>query len=123
MKKIDTTKLTMKPGEAAPKGDTDWEHVDKLSVDELLSAAAADPDAQPLDAAQLGAMRRVSQVKVLRNRLGITQEEFADTYGVPIGTLRDWEQGRSTPDAPARALLRAIDRDPDTMRRLLSNVA
>jgi putative transcriptional regulator len=37
--------------------------------------------------------------------------------------LRDWEQLRSTPDAPARALLQAIEREPETMRRLLSQAA
>jgi putative transcriptional regulator len=37
--------------------------------------------------------------------------------------LRDWEQHRSVPDAPARALLLAIERDPETLRRLLSETA
>lgn len=123
MKKTDTTKVMTIAGEEPPTGATDWEAVDRLSEAELLAAAEADPDAQPFAMPQLAAMRRVSRVKVLRQRLGLTQAEFSDAYGVPIGTLRDWEQRRSTPDAPARALLRAIDRDPETMRRLLSNVA
>ncbi len=68
-------------------------------------------------------MRRVSSVKVLRQRLGMTQLQFAQAFGLPIGTLRDWEQHRTTPDAPALALLRAIERDPETMTRLLSQAA
>ena len=56
-------------------------------------------------------------------RLGMTQVEFAEAFGLPVSTLRDWEQRRSTPDAPARALLRAIEREPETMRRLLSRAA
>ena len=68
-------------------------------------------------------MKRVSPVKVLRQRLGMTQIEFAEAFGLPVSTLRDWEQRRSTPDAPARALLRAIEREPETMRRLLSQAA
>ena len=53
----------------------------------------------------------------------MTQAEFAEAFGLPISTLRDWEQRRSTPDAPARALLRAIEREPETMRRLLARAA
>jgi len=90
-----------------------------MSDDEALAAALSDPDGQPLGPEALGQMRRVSPVKALRQRLGMTQAEFADAFSLPIGTLRDWEQRRSTPDAPARALLRAIERDPKTMKRLL----
>jgi transcriptional regulator with XRE-family HTH domain len=44
--------------------------------------------------------------------LGLTQQEFADRYRIPIGTLRDWEQGRTEPDQAARAYLNVIARDP-----------
>jgi putative transcriptional regulator len=53
----------------------------------------------------------------------MTQVELAEAFGLPVSTLRDWEQRRSTPDAPARVLLRAIEREPETMRRLLSRAA
>jgi len=53
----------------------------------------------------------------------MTQAEFAEAFHLPIATLRDWEQHRSTPDAPARALLLAIERDPEAMRRLLAEIA
>jgi len=94
-----------------------------MSDAEVQALASGDPEAAPLTPKALAAMRRVSRVKVLRQRLGLTQVEFADAFDLPIGTLRDWEQRRSTPDAPARALLRAIERDPTTMRRLLARVA
>ena len=68
-------------------------------------------------------MHRVSRVKVLRQRLGMTQAEFAQAFHLPITTLRDWEQQRSVPDAPARALLLAIERDPEVMQRLLPDRA
>ncbi len=90
---------------------------------ELMAAAMSDPDAQPLTAAQLAKMPRVSRVKVLRQRLAMTQVEFAEAFHLPITTLRDWEQRRSIPDAPARALLLAIERDPEGMRRLLADRA
>jgi putative transcriptional regulator len=62
-------------------------------------------------------------VKVLRRRLDMTQVEFAEAFHLPITTLRDWEQHRSTPDAPARALLLAIERNPEVMRKLLADRA
>jgi putative transcriptional regulator len=49
----------------------------------------------------------------------LTQEEFAARYHIPIGTLRDWEQGRSEPDQPARAYLTVISHDPEGVRRAL----
>jgi len=123
MSKTGTTRVTVKLGDVAPRGDTDWARLDAMSDEEVLAAARSDPDAQPLTSEQLAKMRRVSRVKVLRQRLGMTQAEFAEAFHLPITTLRDWEQRRSTPDAPARALLLAIERDPEVMRRLLADRA
>ncbi len=123
MSKSGTTRIFVRPGEMPPPGDTDWERLDAMTDDDVIAAALSDPDAQPLTDEQLARMKRVSRVKVIRRRLGMTQQEFADAFDIPVGTLRDWEQHRSTPDAPARALLRAIEREPDTMRRLLTRAA
>ncbi len=123
MSKTGIMRVTVKPGEESPRGKTDWARVRAMTDEEVMAAALSDPDAQPLDPEALAKMRRVSPVKVLRQRLGMTQAEFAEAFRLPISTLRDWEQHRSVPDAPARALLRAIDRDPETMRRLLSEAA
>ena len=101
----------------------DWIRLDAMTDEEVTAAALSDPDAQPLTSEQLAKMRRVSRVKVLRQRLRMTQAEFAEAFHLPITTLRDWEQHRSTPDAPARALLLAIERDPEVMRRLLADRA
>jgi putative transcriptional regulator len=123
MSKIGTTRVTVIPGKPLPRGDTDWARLDAMTDEEVMAAALSDPDAQPLTTEQLASMRRVSRVKVLRQRLGMTQAEFAEAFHLPITTLRDWEQHRSTPDAPARALLLAIERDPKVMRRLLADRA
>jgi len=120
MSKTDTTRVTVKAGEAPPRGKTDWARLDAMSDEEVTAAALSDPDAQPLTPEQLARMRRVSRVKVLRERLGMTQEAFAQAFQLPVTTLRDWEQHRSEPDAPARALLLAIERDPEAMKRLLA---
>jgi putative transcriptional regulator len=94
-----------------------------MTDEEVLAAAQSDSDAQPITPEELAKMRRVSRVKALRQRLGMTQVEFASAFHLPVTTLRDWEQRRSVPDAPARALLLAIERDPKAMRRLLAERA
>jgi len=86
---------------------------------EIAAAAAADPDARPMTKEELQKARRIPRVKTLRRALGLTQEEFAARYHVPLGTLRDWEQGRTEPDQPARAYLTVIARDPEGVRRAL----
>ena len=60
-------------------------------------------------------------VKSLRTRLGLNQPEFAARYGLSVGTLRDWEQGRSQPDRPAQTLLRVIEREPEAVQRALED--
>lgn len=118
MSKTDTTRATTKSG--SHKGLTDWRRLDAMSDAEVRKAALSDPDAQPLTKKRLAKMRRVSRVKALRERMGLTQREFATAFHLPLTTLRDWEQRRSTPDAPARALLLAIERDPKKMMSLLA---
>lgn len=49
----------------------------------------------------------------------LTQEEFSARYHIPVGTLRDWEQGRSEPDAPAKAYLKVIAADPEGVAKSL----
>jgi len=92
------------------------------TVEEIEAAALADPNAQPLTEADFKRMRRVPRVKTLRRALGFTQEEFAVRYQIPLGTLRDWEQGRTEPDQPARAYLKVIARDPERVHRMLNSV-
>ncbi len=52
------------------------------------------------------------QVRDLRTRLGLTQSEFASRLGLPVDTIRNWEQGKRAPRGPARALLLLIAREP-----------
>lgn len=83
-------------------------------------AAAADEENPPLSKARLAKLTRVPRIKTLRRALQLTQQEFAARYRIPIGTLRDWEQGRSEPDQPARAYLMVIARDPEGVRAALN---
>ena len=74
-----------------------------MSTEAVERAARADRDAQPLTEADFGRMQRTPRVKIIRRALELTQEEFAERYHIPLGTLRDWEQRRAEPDQPARA--------------------
>jgi putative transcriptional regulator len=87
---------------------------------EIREAAAADPDARPMTPEQLAKAKRIPRIRTLRRALGLTQEEFATRYHIPLGTLRDWEQGRSQPDQPARAYLTLIAADPEGVSRRLA---
>ncbi len=78
---------------------------------------------RPLTADDLKRMKRTPQVKIIRRALGLTQEEFSARYRIPLGTLRDWEQGRSEPDQPARAYLRVIATEPDMTASALDKPA
>lgn len=92
-----------------------------MTQEEIEAAAWADPDARPFTPEERAKAKRVPRIKTLRRALGLTQEEFAARYGIPLGTLRDWEQGRSQPDQPTRAYLTVIAYDPEGVRRALLN--
>jgi putative transcriptional regulator len=92
-----------------------------MSIEEIEKAARADPDAQPLTDADFNRMQVTPRVKIIRRALDLTQEEFAERYHIPLGTLRDWEQGRAEPDQPTRAYLTLIARDPEHVNRLLNS--
>ena len=83
-----------------------------MSETDIHRAALADPDALPLTPERLAGLRRTPQVRVIRRTLGLSQEEFAERFHIPLGTLRDWEQGRKDPDAAAKAYLVVIGRNP-----------
>ena len=92
-----------------------------MTEEEISAAAAADPDARPMTSEQLAKAKRIPRIKTLRRALGMTQDEFATRYHIPLGTLRDCEQGRSEPDQPARAYLKVIAADPEGVLRSLGS--
>lgn len=60
-----------------------------------------------------------ADVKAIRRKLGKSQAEFSQMIGVSVATLRNWEQGRRTPEGPALALLRVVSAAPRTVSRAL----
>ena len=93
--------------------DADWDP--PMTEAEVLQAALSDPDAQPSTSEQLARMRRVSYAGHVRFKLGLSQAEFSRRFGIPVGTLRDWEQHRSTPDQAALSYLKVIASNPEAV--------
>ena len=62
---------------------------------------------------------RPVDVRKLRRRLAMTQERFAATFGIGLGTLRHWERGDRSPRGPALALLNVVDKEPQAVLRAL----
>jgi len=58
-------------------------------------------------------------VVAMREKLGLSQEEFATAFGVSVGTVRNWEQGRRTPEGPALVLLTVIEKAPRAVLRAI----
>ncbi len=62
---------------------------------------------------------QVPDVRAIRRHLRMSQGEFASAYRIPLATLKNWEQGRRQPDAPASAYLQAIAKRPSEIRDAL----
>lgn len=76
-----------------------------------------------IDDSKLGPPRYVRvgpDVRALRERLGLSQEAFAERFHLSLRTIQDWEQGRRIPEGPARVLLQVIERDPEAVERALA---
>jgi putative transcriptional regulator len=87
-----------------------------MTEDEINAAAMSDPDARPMTEEDLRTARRVFPLRSIRRKFNLSQEQFADEFCIPVGTIRDWEQGRSYPDAAARGYLLLIESHPEVVR-------
>jgi putative transcriptional regulator len=93
-----------------------------------IARHAQQDDARPLTEDEVGAMlddgRAMAMAPVdvaaIRAKSGLSQERFAEVFGISLSTLRNWEQGRRAPEGPARVLLRVIDHEPEAVRRALA---
>lgn len=94
--------------------------LDSMTDEEITAAALSDPDNPPLTDAELLAMRTSRMVKRIRMDRGLSQQAFAERYRIPVGNVRDWEQGRSVPDKTARAYLSVIAKAPAAVEEALA---
>lgn len=102
-----------------------WAQLRSKTNAQVLAEARADPDALPVEdrhPGNLGRPGRSSAVARIRWKLGLSQREFAAAFGIPLGTLRDWEQHRRQPDRAVQSYLEVIARDPVAVRRALRKV-
>ncbi|MDE0718483.1 MAG: helix-turn-helix domain-containing protein [Rhodospirillaceae bacterium] len=110
---MSTTRVRIDPDDprSLPEGRVDHAVLD-ATTDQDLAAQQAQDDAE--------AMRDMARyARRVRRRLGLTQVEFARRIDVPHETIRNWEQGKRCPTGAAKALLRVLDKAPETALRAL----
>lgn len=86
-----------------------------------IAAGLTDAIAHAKGETERGRRREVRPLDIagIRAKLDMTQEQFASTFGVSVGTIRNWEQGRRAPQGAALVLLHVIDKEPTAVRRAL----
>ena len=111
---MSTTRVRIDPDDPAtfPRG-----RIDPAVVDATTDADIAVQQQQD-DAESMQDMARYA--RRVRRRLGLSQKEFARRIDVPHETIRNWEQGKRSPTGAARALLRVLDKAPETALRVLT---
>lgn len=90
---------------------------------ESMIALPADPDEpEDFDVSVAGLERGLMgrRIRMLRNRLGMTQEQFASTYGIPVASLRQYEMARYMPPPAVRAYLMVIEAEPEVVKRAVA---
>ena len=90
---------------------------------EIDAMAAADgsvwTDENLSEATRVYPVQTPEDVRDLRTRMGLSQAQFAQTFGLTLDTVQQYEQGRRRPSGPASTLLRVIDAEPDAVVRAL----
>jgi putative transcriptional regulator len=86
----------------------------------VLPADPADPEDFDVTPEALDRGQRARLIRMTRTKLGLSQAEFASRFRVPVGTLRDWEQARTTPPDFAIAYVRVIGQHPDMVARAVA---
>ncbi len=101
------------------KGRVNWKRLNAVTEDEIQQWQRE----EGIDETTLGPFEPTPpliDVKAVRKRLKLSQEEFAKRYLLSLRTVQEWEQHRREPDGPARVLLFLISRDPNVVARVLS---
>lgn len=109
------------------KGKTDWSKVNSMTDEEINLNAKSDQDAPLLTKGELKKFKRVNptkevDVKLIRQKLHLSQDEFASYFGVSVRTIQEWEQHRRNPTATARNFLKVIELAPQAVLRALRSI-
>lgn len=94
--------------------------LDAMTDEEITAAAESDPDNPPWTEEEMARGLFGRDVRLAREKTGLSQERFAAALGLPVATLRNWEQGRFNPDPAARALIRIVSKDPERVLAILA---
>jgi putative transcriptional regulator len=101
----------------ASKPDADFAKIDATTEADIrrhMTEEGYDPDEE-------ARIEDIISPAVIRKRLGMSQRKFADAIRVPLGTLQNWEQGRTWMDPSARALMTILAREPEAALRALAD--
>jgi putative transcriptional regulator len=85
-----------------------------------IPADPNDPEDRDVSVAALERANMGRFIRVLRYDLGLTQDEFAKIYGIPLANIRQYEIGRHMPPPAVRAYLKVIRAEPDVVRRVMA---
>lgn len=119
MKRNSTTRFELDPAHLPRLSKAQAARLDAMTEAEVEAAALADPDAQSLSEDTLAGFKRMPDIRAIRHKLRLTQQQFAATFHLSLAAVRDWEQARYQPDQAARTLLQVIAKDPEAVKRAL----
>lgn len=88
-----------------------------------IPADPNDPEDRDVSVAGVERAHMGRRIRRLRNRLGLSQEAFARTYGIPLANIRQYEIGRHMPPPAVRAYLKVIDAEPVLVARAVAEKA
>ena len=95
-----------------------------LSDEEARALKLVDPDATPqLEGDPKAPVYQPAFIRTLRRKLRLSQEDFAERFGIPVSSIRNWEQYLAAPDAATETYLRVIAADPEAVARLVAGQA
>ena len=101
------------------KGRVNWDKIRATSDEEIERQRQVDGEDGAADNDGL-IIVTAAYVRSIREKLGLTQSQFADQFGLNQRTVQEWEQGRAVPEGPARILLRVIENEPAAVIRALT---
>lgn len=119
MRETHTVNHAIDPDELPRFTKEERDRLDAMTDEQAHRNALDDPDNPPMVTEERGAYRRIPDVRELRERLSMSQTEFADAFGIPVGVIRDWEQRRVFPNQAARSYLQVIAAMPEAVRTAL----
>jgi putative transcriptional regulator len=93
--------------------------MDAMTQEEIEENARTDPDNPPSTDEEMARGVFGRDVRLLREKLSLSQREFATRFNINLRRLQDWEQGRCAPDSVILAYLKLIAREPELVRRVL----